>query len=153
MRVKEYKDILLLKQLIQPERGLVNNEGLYQETELRSTEVRWIRRDEYPWVFSTMQHYGRIAQEQLGIASVLSIKDNIQLSTYYPGDFYGWHKDGRVMSASVLLSDKFTGGRLEFRERGKLLREAGQAMFFPNIEHRVKPVLTGVRDSLVVWWQ
>jgi predicted 2-oxoglutarate/Fe(II)-dependent dioxygenase YbiX len=121
---------------------------------LRSTEVRWIRRDEYPDVFNLMQEYGRKAQAFLGIDKVLSIKEPIQLSTYHPGDFYGWHKDGRVMSCSVLLTDKFTGGRLEFREPGQpLLREAGKAIFFANIEHRVKPVLTGRRDSLVVWWR
>jgi hypothetical protein len=152
MRIKEYKDILSLKEQLTPERGLVYDDGLYGETELRSTEIRWIRRGRHSWVFNLMQEYARKAQEELGIDQVLTIRDNIQLSTYYPGDHYGWHKDGRVMSCSLLLSDKFTGGRLEFRERGKLLREAGQAVFFPNIEHRVKPVLTGVRDSLVVWW-
>lgn len=123
------------------------------EHSLRSTEVRWIKRNEFPDVFYIMQEYGRQAQAKLGIDSVVRIKDHIQLSTYYPGDYYGWHQDHRVMSASLLLSDKFTGGRLEFKEPGwPLLREAGHAIFFPNIEHRVKRVLTGQRDSLVVWW-
>lgn len=154
--IKEYRKILLLKDVLPPQPGYVNTtEGeVITDSNLRSTEVRWIRRDEYPDVFNLMQEYGRRAQIFLGIDRVLTIKEPIQLSTYYPGDFYGWHKDGRHMSCSVLLTDKFTGGRLEFKDSSyPLLREAGKAVFFPNIEHRVKPVLTGVRDSLVVWWR
>lgn len=144
-------EILKLKNILEPTPALVD--AGVADPSLRSTEIRWIRRDEYPDVFSIMQEYGRQAQIALGIDRVLSIKDHIQLSTYYEGDFYGWHKDNRHMSCSLLLSNKFTGGRLEFKDRGyPLLRKVNQAVFFPNIEHRVRPVLTGVRDSLVVWW-
>lgn len=153
IRIKEYKALLDLKNEILPERGLVSTEAGWEETDLRSTEVRFIRRDEYNWVYILMQRYAREAQVKLGLDSVLEIRDNIQLGTYYPGDFYGWHRDNRVMSASLLLSDTFTGGRLEFKERGKLLKRAGDCIFFKNELHRVKPVLTGVRDSLVVWWK
>jgi hypothetical protein len=154
MKIKEYTQFLALKNQLPAERGIVRVPHGYDESEIRSTEVRWIHRSEFPVVFNIMQEYGRRAQEELGITKVLTIKDSIQLSTYYPGDFYGWHKDGREMSCSLLLTDKFTGGRLEFREHGyPLLRRAGQAIFFHNVEHRVKPVLTGVRDSLVVWWK
>jgi hypothetical protein len=153
MKIKEHAQFLALKSQIEPERGLVQVPGGYDETSIRSTEIRWIHRAEFPHVFNIMQEYGRQAQESLGITKVLTIKDSIQISTYYPGDFYGWHKDGREMSCSLLLSNKFTGGRLEFRNRGPLLRDVGQAIFFPNIEHRVKPVRSGVRDSMVVWWR
>lgn len=153
LKIKEYKDILKLKDVIPAERGLVSTREGWLETSLRSTEIRWITRDSYSWVFNLMQEYARKAQIELGIDKVLSIKDNIQLSTYYPGDHYGWHTDGRAMSCSLLLSDKFTGGRLEFKEPGwPLLRQAGQAIFFPNVFHRVKPIKSGIRDSLVVWW-
>ena len=151
MKIKEHAQFLALKSQIPPEQGLIGSG--YTDDSLRSTEVRWVHRSEFPQVFNIMQEYGRQAQESLGITKVLTIKDSIQISTYYPGDFYGWHKDGLTMSCSLLLSNKFTGGRLEFRERGPLLRDVGQAVFFPNIEHRVKPVRSGVRDSMVVWWQ
>ena len=152
MKIKEHAEFLALKNQLPAERGIVRVPEGYDETSLRSTEVRWVHRSEFPRIFNIMQEYGRQAQESLEITKVLTIKDSIQISTYYPGDFYGWHKDGRTMSCSLLLSNKFTGGRLEFRERGPLLRDVGQAIFFPNIEHRVKPVRTGVRDSMVVWW-
>lgn len=152
-KVKEHKELLALKAYIEPERGLVRTENGWEETSLRSTEIRFVDPDKFQWVYRLMQAYARDFQQRLGITSVVSIKDKIQLGTYYPGDFYDWHVDGRVMSASVLLSDTFTGGRLEFKERGPLLRNVGDAVFFSNKEHRVKPVLTGVRDSLVVWWK
>lgn len=153
LKIPEYKRILSLKEALPAERGLVKTIDGFKETQLRSTEVRWIKREEHPWVFQLMQEKAHEAQKALGITQPLFIRENIQLSTYYPGDYYGWHVDGRVMSASVLLSSNFTGGRLEMGEPGwPLLREAGQALFFPNIAHRVKPVRTGVRDSLVVWW-
>jgi hypothetical protein len=153
MNIPEYRDFLALKDKIQPQRAAVLKDGKPVEiSDLRKGEVRFIKRDEFPNVFRIMQEYGRNAQAQLGIDRVLRIQDHIQLSTYYPGDFYGWHKDGRIMSCSLLLTDKFTGGRLEFRE-SFMKKRAGRAVFFPNIEHRVQPVLTGVRDSLVVWWQ
>jgi hypothetical protein len=151
--VKEYKSLLNLKSFIEPERGLVSTPDGWAETDLRSTEIRFVDRDRFQWVYRLMQGYARNFQQALGISSVVSIQDNIQLGTYYQGDHYGWHVDGRVMSASVLLSDTFTGGRLEFREGGPKLGRAGDAIFFTNQEHRVKPVLTGVRDSLVVWWK
>jgi hypothetical protein len=153
LRIKEYQSLLALKAHIEPERGLVSTENGWEETDLRSTEIRFIKRDKYQWVYRLMQNYAREVQAKLGLDSVLEIRDNIQLGTYYPGDYYGWHVDGRTMSASVLLSDSFTGGRLEFKERGPKLGRAGDAVFFRNELHRVKPVLTGVRDSLVIWWK
>lgn len=154
MIIPEYKDFLKLKAEIQPQRALIYDDGWTENPNIRSTEVRFITRDAYPEVFRIMQEYGRQNQARCGIDRVLQIKDHIQLSTYHPGDFYGWHKDARLLSCSLLLTDGFTGGRLEFRDwGGTLKKKAGRAVFFPNVEHRVRPVLSGVRDSLVVWWQ
>ncbi len=153
VRIPEYKSLLTLKNEIEPQRGLVATPRGWEETELRSTEVRFVRRPEYQWVYNLMQDYGRQVQSKLGLDSVLKIVDNIQIGTYYVGDHYGWHRDHRVMSASLLLSDTFMGGRLEFKEGGPKLGRAGDCVFFTNELHRVKPVIKGVRDSLVVWWQ
>lgn len=152
-RIKEYGSLLNLKQFIEPERGLVRTANGWEETDLRSTEIRFIDRDKFQWVYRLMQAYAHQNQAQLGIYSVLRIVDKIQLGTYYPGDHYGWHVDDRTMSASVLLSDSFTGGRMEFKSGRAKMNKAGDAAFFINELHRVKPVLTGVRDSLVVWWK
>lgn len=153
IRITEYKKLLALKDEIAPERGLVYTDSGFKEDPIRSTEVRFVRRPEYQWVYNLMQDYARQVQSDLGLDSVLKIVDNIQLGTYHVGDYYGWHRDHRVMSASVLLSDSFMGGRLEFQEKGPLLKRAGDCIFFKNDLHRVKPVLKGTRDSLVVWWQ
>lgn len=153
--IPEYKKILALKQQLPPERGLVGTKtGWRKVPELRSTEIRFIRPNEFPWVFELMQHYAQAVQYGLGIKKELGIQDFIQLSTYCPGDFYGWHVDGRTLSCSVLLSSDFKGGRLQFKEPAPLLRKAGKAIFFKGDQmHRVRPVLKGERDSLVVWWK
>lgn len=154
VKIKESAKILQLKNEIEPTRGLIYTDEGPAEQSLRSTEVRWITRESHSWVFSVMQQYARQVQSDLGLDSVLKIVDNIQLSTYKEGDYYGWHKDCRLLSCSVLLSNNFSGGRLEFAEPGApLLRNAGQGLFFTDQLHRVKPVLKGTRDSLVVWWQ
>ena len=151
--IKEYRAILELKYALPAEQGLIMTGQGPAQHPMRSGIVRWVDRDNHAWVYNLMQSYARTAQEALGIDSVLRIVDKIQLSTYYTGHHYDWHKDDRVMSCSVLLSGTFTGGRLEFKEGGPLLKNPGHAVFFPNVTHRVRPVLEGVRDSLVVWWQ
>lgn len=151
--IKEWRALLELKDVLPATRGLIMDNGLAVEHPIRSGTVRWVDRENFAWVYNLMQSYAREAQEALGIDRVISIQDKIQLSTYYPGDHYDWHRDARVMSCSVLLSNNFTGGRLEFKEGGPLLKREGHAVFFPDVLHRVRPVLEGTRDSLVVWWK
>jgi hypothetical protein len=153
-RYPKYKELLALKDLIPNEPALVSTAtGWRGVPDLRTSEVRFIRRSEFAWVYTDMQALVRSVQSDLGLDSVLKIDDNIQIGTYNKGDHYGWHRDGRTLSLSILLSDNFSGGRLEFKEPGApKLGRAGDAVFFTDTLHRVKPVLTGVRDSLVVWW-
>lgn len=153
-RYPKYRALLALKEKIEPEPALVlTKDGWGPLPELRTSEVRFIRRSEFPYVYLELQDFVRLVQSDLGLDSVLKIDDNIQIGTYNKGDHYGWHRDGRTLSLSILLSDNFTGGRLEFRELGApKLGRAGDAVFFTDTLHRVKPVLTGARDSLVVWW-
>ncbi len=155
IEIPEYRKILELKKEIPPQRALVGTKtGWEEDPNLRSTEIRFIKKDEFPWVFDLMQNYARVVQRDLGIDIALYIRDHIQLSTYKPGDFYGWHVDGRILSCSLLLSSDFKGGRLQFKEPSPLLREEGKAIFFKGDQlHRVRPVIKGERDSLVVWWK
>ena len=57
---------------------------------------------------------------------------------------------------SVLLNDpsEFTGGDFEILEEGrKIPLNKGDAVFFASfLVHRVKPVTSGVRKSLVQWF-
>lgn len=79
---------------------------------------------------------------------------------------YGWHCDNAVsdngvprkLSMSLLLSDpkEFQGGELQIMAESdapKILEQKkGRAWFFPSFTlHRVTPVTTGMRRSLVLW--
>ena len=79
--------------------------------------------------------------------------------------FYDWHEDVlhqstnkqlRKLSVVILLNDKdnYTGGNLELdhSEKPQNFNKAGDAVFFPSsLKHRVTPVETGTRYSLVCW--
>jgi len=89
-----------------------------------------------------------------------------QYSEYYNDGHYSWHPDTemnginngvtRKISMSVLLNDpsEFTGGDFEILEEGrKIPLNKGDAVFFASfLVHRVKPVTSGVRKSLVQWF-
>ena len=79
--------------------------------------------------------------------------------------FYDWHEDVlhnssnkqlRKLSMVILLNDKdkYSGGNLELDHQDKPVNfsKAGDAIFFPSyLKHRVTPVETGIRYSLVCW--
>ena len=95
-----------------------------------------------------------------------------QYSEYSKGDFYNWHIDMgvdaipvppvRKISLSLLLNDpkEFEGGELEIFSRAGNTNDnfvfklkQGQALFFASFHlHRVKPIISGNRKSLVMWF-
>lgn len=63
----------------------------------------------------------------------------------------------RVLSVLMFLNDNFQGGELEFQEFNiKIKPEAGDVVVFcsafPYV-HRVHPVITGIRYSVVRWYE
>lgn len=117
----------------------------------------------------------------IGITAInyygISITDiePIQYAEYEIGMFYGWHTDSgstiqqatkRDISASLILNDKseYTGGSLQMVLSNRISednvidpqdvenQEQGTLIIFPSsMIHRVTPVLSGVRKSLVLW--
>ena len=89
----------------------------------------------------------------------------IQTTYYEEGDHYTWHNDARSnqtptgyerkLSMSFLLTDDYEGGELELEAKPfhKTFKpKAGTALIFPSwLPHRVKPVTSGERISLVTW--
>jgi PKHD-type hydroxylase len=63
----------------------------------------------------------------------------------------------RKLSISLMLSDpsEYTGGDFEImtgKSPTQVLQPKGRAIAFPSyMMHRVTPIITGVRRSLVVW--
>ena len=83
---------------------------------------------------------------------------------YHEGEYYGWHVDGngvtpipnqqnivRKISVSVILNDDYTGGELDFKDADPYYTTGSVIMFPSYYLHRVKPVKTGTRYSLVAW--
>ena len=87
----------------------------------------------------------------------------VQYARYGVDDYFNWHLDSgmgvnrdRKLSISIQLSESsdYSGGDLEFYPgyRPARSRNRGAAIAFaPFVLHRVTPVLSGVRESLVFW--
>jgi len=92
-------------------------------------------------------------------------KENIDLNLlkYTPGSHFDTHMDLgdgdtsslRKLSFTLWLNDSYEGGKLTFNiipEMSQRNSEIGDMIIFPSyLEHKVEPVTSGVRWSLVGW--
>lgn len=96
------------------------------------------------------------------------LNDNIEIYimeyTEASAGYVDWHNDfaskplydqsiGQQikLSMSLMLNDDFTGGELEFDEGPQQLGK-GEYLIFPSLwRHKVNPVATGTRISVVAW--
>ena len=88
---------------------------------------------------------------------------DLNLLKYDPGAYFDTHMDLgeggtsslRKISFTLLLNDSYEGGRLTFNLIPEISRrnsEIGDMIIFPSyMEHKVEPVTSGVRWSLVGW--
>lgn len=87
-----------------------------------------------------------------------------QFTEYKIGEFYDWHTDSdkeiykeRFCSIVIQLNDEYEGGYLQLKDESgdntiQLDKGIGTMyIFYSNIRHRVMPVTSGVRYSLVNW--
>ena len=87
-----------------------------------------------------------------------SKKVRFQFTEYQKTGFYRWHKDdsnGRIITHIIALNKEYTGGELQlmhFDQEVTIRLNVGESYSFPSeVLHRVQPILTGVRYSLVGW--
>ena len=89
---------------------------------------------------------------------------DFQFTEYMVGEHYNWHRDSdinnpefadRFYSTVIQLSDDYTEGELQLNiddNEITLERGLGTLYMFPSHTlHRVKPITSGVRYSLVNW--
>ena len=88
-----------------------------------------------------------------------------QFTKYHTGDYFNWHKDvdgkeiteyDRYCSLVIQLNDEYDGGDLQIKdnENKTLIVQKGTGnliLFLSNIEHRVVPIKSGIRYTLVNW--
>ena len=138
----------------------------------RSSTVSWINWDE--WIPGIMYNMVVSANKEFFKYDITHFATRIQ-STIYTSEYedhYTWHVDNstqsvhdegkndneRKLSISLLLSDpdEYEGGELQFHYYKSFFRsikpKKGSAIIFPSwLPHRVRPVTSGKRISLVGW--
>ncbi len=132
---------------------------------IRVCDVKWLNTDS--WVAGMLAHFIHTANINLYEFDLVEWATPIQFTSYSkPGHHYDWHVDNdvnmqheppvRKISMTCLLSpeSEFEGGDLELMSEGKIAKlKQGHAVFFASfIRHRVKPVIKGRRQSLVMWF-
>jgi predicted 2-oxoglutarate/Fe(II)-dependent dioxygenase YbiX len=87
--------------------------------------------------------------------------DTFQFTKYEKGDFFDWHADSndtvfkdRFYTIVLQLNDDYENGdfQLLINKEITLERGVGNLFIFPSeVVHRVKPITSGIRYSLVNW--
>ena len=138
--------------------------GNETNTDIRSSQVRWL---DDQWVRDLLWEF--VKKSNINAFGVDVYNDaEMQFTEYHAeeGGHYGWHHDinwnnttnaDRKLSITVQLSDPsdYEGGDFEFSEAGMDgdFKSKGTVLVFPSyLNHRVLPVTSGTRKSLVAWF-
>jgi len=147
--------------------------------DVRHSNVKFI---EGEWLYKALDPFFQEANKKGNWNFQFDWYEPAQITNYNKNNFYNWHSDDfekpypsdnsninfhnkiRKLSCSLLLSNKFKGGSLDFVKTfsidGKIslqkvnvqLHNIGDLIIFPSfIHHKVNPITEGVRNSLVVW--
>lgn len=149
------------------------NNGV-EAPEVRRSNISWIQEQDCPWLYEKLGWIVQQLNGQFYDYDLWGFYEDMQFTTYTSEDqgFYDWHMDSmgdsvdkhgvdkslpRKFSVSLQLSDpsEYEGGDLLIRT-GKGFDTApkakGTVVAFPSfILHKVTPVTSGIRKSLVVW--
>jgi PKHD-type hydroxylase len=144
------------------------------DTTVRDSTTAWLPpADDTDWIYSKLARVAQKANRRYEFA-LTGFEENLQFTVYdRPGAFYTWHQDGldgpvahRKLSMVVQLTDpeQYRGAELQFfdvaEDYDEELLDAftesstrqGTVVVFPSLEyHRVLPLRSGVRYSLVSW--
>ena len=133
---------------------------------IRKSNLKWLPYEEkWEWVIDKIMFQVIEANNTIWNFELSSIIDNIQYTEYDGnGGHYDWHMDigpgtisHRKISVVIQLSDPndYVGGDLELMTSGApttISRGKGNVIIFPSfLLHRVTPLISGNRKSLVLW--
>ena len=172
---RQCERIIELGLSLQADDALVGGtESEHVEEEItRRSKTAWIEPDDASWIFDKLGKLAQRANRTYGF-DLLGFTEDAQFTLYdEPGAFYDWHQDGlggevavRKLAMVVQLSDPddYEGGALEIfnivheyepedvQAFAADAAERGSVIVFPAFEyHRVTPIVTGRRYSLVCW--
>jgi PKHD-type hydroxylase len=145
---------------------------------IRVSDTAWSTEQ---WLYDLIIPYVAEANEKAGWKYDIKAIESLQITRYKKGGFYKFHKDCesdnlniyndptnkikhgniRKLSISIILNNNYKGGDFQIvvLEGAKSvvrtpdINKVGSIIVFPSfITHRVKPVIEGIRYSLVAWF-
>ena len=166
---EEVDRIIDLEKLQQFEKGQVGlNTNAPAPTEIRNSDISWIHPDQHSdWVFQRIASITSVVNYDHFMLDIDGI-EAFQYTKYGPDQHYTWHYDMelgwqkwiRKLSLVVMLSDpsEYDGGEFEIITNGNLddvksfKPSKGDIVYFASwMPHRVAPVTSGIRRTLVGW--
>lgn len=142
--------------------GLGNEDGC-----IRKTKVSWIaNRAGTEWIYDRLAYVCRSLNSKFYGFDLFGFSEDMQFTQYESEteDHYTWHQDfssssvsPRKVSMVIQLSDpsEYEGGELQVMTSAEtcgIEKQKGLIALFPSWTlHRVTPVTSGTRYSLVVW--
>lgn len=135
-------------------------------SDYRKSEISWLDdNQETRWIYEKIADLCKIANKNMWNFDIWGYQDSFQYTVYYgDGGHYDWHVDmgpgisNRKISFVLQLSDpgEYDGGDLQMNPGGQIMtvpKGLGTLCFFPSFMlHRVTPLNSGVRKSLVNWF-
>lgn len=135
---------------------------------IRESQVAWVElTEETAWIYDRLAYVARCLNGEFFKFDLYGFSEHLQYTVYdgAANGHYGWHQDygtkkpvvPRKLSVVLQLSDpsEYEGGDLEIHvgnEIVKVKKQKGVIAAFPSfMVHRVTPVTSGVRKTLVVW--
>jgi PKHD-type hydroxylase len=131
------------------------------DQKIRKTSVVAI--PEEHWLTEALMSFCEIVNRKFWDLDITEC-DVLQFGKYERGGHYDWHMDvdpfhaidGKQRKVTAVLAlddpDDYSGGELELQNKslGKLTQ--GDVVVFPSfLQHRVKPVHSGLRHTVVCW--
>jgi len=136
-------------------------------SEVRSSKIKWIpQTNNWQWLYQKLFNMIEEANGALWNFDLFGTNEFIQYTEYLASDqgHYDWHQDIgpggpslRKVSLVVQLTEaeEYEGGDLQIWPGGNIWtvpKGKGNVAIFPSyMMHRVTPMTSGVRKSLVLW--
>lgn len=146
--------------------GLTTDTEAQTRNRIRVTRTAWMDGvEENKWIYDRVQQIAMMINAMAYNFELTGFSERIQYSVYYgsEGGHYDWHVDQgplvtrRKLSLTLQLTDpsQYQGGDLQFlagAQTETAPRARGMLVAFPSYGvHRVAPVTSGTRKSLVIW--
>lgn len=133
-----------------------------EDNPIRRSKNSWFSwSQETDWIYQRLMAFVHDANSVRYGFQLSGFLEDIQITKYEEGDYYGIHQDhgpgamsNRKLSIVVQLTDpkEYEGGELELVSAGLAPKEQGTIIIFPAFNpHQVLKLTKGTRYSLVAW--